>query len=248
MTDASKIKKKIRARAQKTGESYSAARRQVLAKLDAERQAKTQTVATQAAAAPATGAVSEERCVEKTGHGFAHWFAVLDRFGGRKAGHTATARHLREEHGVSAWYSQSITVAYERAHGLREVGQLCTGDFQTSASRVLPVSTAMAVARLHEDSSRAIWLAPFDGEPAAALGEALAEKALSPARGGYRLRYRPEGPGGKSSVVELEVRDKADGRSTLVVRHTKIPERETMEELRASWRLLLDSFREGLES
>ena len=50
------------------------------------------------------------RSLKKTGHGLDHWFAVLDRFGAVEKGHTASARHLYEDHGVDGWYAQGITV------------------------------------------------------------------------------------------------------------------------------------------
>ncbi len=238
MTDARKLKKRVRSRAERTGESYAAARRQVVAKLDAEREAKTRSTAEQARQAPATGAVSEERCREKTGHGFDHWFRVLDRFGARKEGHTKAARHLLEEHQVSAWYAQAITVAYERAHGLREVNQQCTGDFQTSVSRVLPVDVEAAQRLFVERAERDGWLLGLEGEPAASLQTALEKESFQAMKGGVRLRYRPA-----ASLVELELRAKNGGRATVVVRHSKIGDRGEMESLRGGWRQVLDCYR-----
>ncbi len=238
MTDAQKLKRKVRERAAKTGESYAAARRHVVAQVDAERTSKTLATAARAKAAPATGTVSEQRCIEKTGHGFDHWFGVLDTFGARQAGHTKAARHLQQDHGVSAWYAQSITVAYERAHGLRELNQLCSGDFQVSVSRVLPVSVETAAGFLSAATERSSWLEGFEGSPAAELGAALDDPGFRTVKGGRRLRYRPE-----DTVVEFELREKPDGRSTVVVRHTKIGQRETVESLREVWRELLDAFR-----
>ena len=69
------------------------------------------------AVAPTRGSVTDEKAREKTGHGLDHWFAVLDRFGGVEKGHSASARHLHDDHGVPGWYAQGITVAYERARG-----------------------------------------------------------------------------------------------------------------------------------
>ncbi len=238
MTDAKKLKQKIRARARKTGERYAAARRHVLAEVNADRESKTRETAKRARRAAATGAVSDERCIEKTGHGFTHWFGVLDRFGARDAGHTAAARHLKDDQGVSAWYAQAITVAYERAHGLREVGQLSSGAYQTSVSRVLPVDldTAWGVFGSWPDHPRG--LDGIAGEVVSALREALDVDDAKAIRDGFRLRYRMT-----ESTVEIELRAKPDGRSTVGVRHTKITERAVMEAYRDAWRSILDGFR-----
>ena len=122
MTQDKKLKRQIRERAARKGESYATARRQVLrdrakrkaAPLDPKARAATQK-------AGSAGAVSDAKAIEKTGHGLAHWYGVLDAFDAAKKGHTMAARHLREDHKVPPWYSQGITVAYERARGLRAV-------------------------------------------------------------------------------------------------------------------------------
>ena len=48
---------------------------------------------------------------------------MLDGWEAASRSHTEIARWLREEHGVDGWYSQSITVGYERARGLRAPGE-----------------------------------------------------------------------------------------------------------------------------
>src|SRR5687768_15705436 len=134
MTQQKKLKKAIRARSEKTGESYTAARRQVL--LAREEPAPLPP----APKPPAKGGISEESVLKKTGHGLDHWFGVLDTFGGAAQGHTAMAAHLYKEHGIPGWHSQGITVAYERARGLREVNQACTGKFQVTVSKTVPAT------------------------------------------------------------------------------------------------------------
>ena len=72
------------------------------------------------AKAPAgTRRITEEAVREKTGRGWEEWFAILDAWGAKDQGHTASARHLRDEHGVSAWWAQAVTVRYEYERGLR---------------------------------------------------------------------------------------------------------------------------------
>ena len=63
--------------------------------------------------------ISNDAVLAKTGKSWDAWFAVLDRFDVPARGHTATARYLREEHGVSGWWAQAVTVRYEHERGLR---------------------------------------------------------------------------------------------------------------------------------
>lgn len=241
MTEAKKLKKKIRERTQRTGESYATARTHVIAKAERARRRKTSETAGVARAAKATGAVSEQRCIEKTGHGYDHWFEVLDRFGALRRGHTAAARHLREEHDVSAWYSQAITVAYERAKGARVLGQTTAGTFQFSVSRTLPKAFAQTRQLLTHARRRSAWLDADSHATAAQLAAALTTRRPRSGEGFVELRYRPDDTTGGVIVLRVEVKD--DGRSAVLVRHAELSSRDDIEPLRSRWKDLLDAFR-----
>ena len=150
MTRSAALKSIIRARAAKTGERYTTARRHVLASLPtrvapnaraSEPPAPVQARATAAPAAKTRGGLSEATSLRVTGHGLEHWFTVLDRFGGVEKGHTASARHLAEDHKIDGWYAQGITVAFERARGVRGDNQRCDGKYEVSVSKVLEATT-----------------------------------------------------------------------------------------------------------
>ena len=104
MTRARALKQVIRARAAKTGERYTTARRHVLKDLQGRAAPSTRPRSTTppraAAAGSSKGSVSDAKSLEKTGHGLDHWFEVLDRFGAVEKGHTAAARHLYEAHHI----------------------------------------------------------------------------------------------------------------------------------------------------
>ena len=63
--------------------------------------------------------ISEEAVREKTGRPWEEWFSILDGWGAKEKGHTATARYLRDEHAVSPWWAQAVTVRYEYERGLK---------------------------------------------------------------------------------------------------------------------------------
>src|SRR5688572_21428173 len=189
MTEARKLKRAIRARSARTGESYTAARLQFL-------KARQKRTAPKAAPAPvppprptaAPRGLREAAVVAKTGHGYEHWFGVLDAFGAAVKGHTAAARHLANEHGVPGWHSQGITVAYERARGLRAVNQ-AAGGFQVAVSKMVPVDLDTALSALRAPARRK-WLSGADPALRRALEAALAVGAKGVVRGPKRSRVR----------------------------------------------------------
>ena len=242
MTEAKKLKQAIRARSAKTGESYTAARQHVLAARAKGRRTPARPASPPPRpAAPRTG-LSEKAVIEKTGHGLDHWFAVLDAFGAATKGHTAAARHLASDHGVPGWHSQGITVAYERARGLRAVNQ-AAGGFQVSVSKMIP-ATMDEVLGAFRASARAKWLAVADPELRRALeaGFAASPKGMAKGPKRARLRYRWDG-----SHVELVAEPRGSGTS-VVASTTKMRDAADVAKRRAQWRTALEALKAHLMS
>jgi len=243
MTRARALKSVIRARIARTGERYTTARRHVLAsRARSGRPAPpvphVPTPASTAARPPARGAVSEARVRERTGHGLDHWYAVLDRFGAVAKGHTAAARHLHQDHGVDGWYSQGITVSYERARGLRAVNQRVDGVFEVSASKVVKGSPADVAAAFSRPRRRAAWATGVDAglvtALAAALGAPASKGFVIRADGLGRYRYR-----WGTTAVQIYAQPKPGGKTIVTVANAKLPDAATLEIRRAQWRTAL---------
>jgi uncharacterized protein YndB with AHSA1/START domain len=243
MTRARALKQIIRARAAKTGERYTTARRHVLRDLQVQRPpAAAPPVAVKASAnAPAPkGEVSDAKAREKTGHGLDHWFAVLDAFGGVSRGHTALARHLFADHGVPSWHCQGITVAYERAHGARAVNQRCDGEYEVSISKILRATPRDVARALTEPRRRTQWAAGVDAELVKALGRGLgggsAKGVIVRPDGQGRFRYK----WGETAVQGMLL-PKAGGKLSLVVTHGKLPDAAAVARQRVMWRTALEA-------
>lgn len=243
MTRARALKAVIRARAAKTGERYTTARRHVLKELPA-RSLKAAPPARPAPASPAPqasakGGLSDARTREKTGHGLEHWFAVLDRFGGPGKGHTALARHLNQDHAVPGWHSQGITVAYERARGVRDVNQRCDGEYEVSVSKTVNATTAAVVAALSDARLRRRWTANADPALLNALSAALEGKD---AKG---IVVRPDGLGRfrykwGDTTVQFYLVPKA-GKVSVVVTNSKLADAAMVAARREVWRSALNA-------
>lgn len=257
MTDQKKLKQAIRARSRKTGESYTSARRQVLlARETPEIQPEIREVEVVEVKAPAPpvvpvakarGGISEESVRQHTGHGLDHWFAVLDAFGAATRGHTATAAHLHTDHGVPGWYAQGITVAYERARGLRQMNQSCTGKFQVSVSKTVPVAVAEVADALRSPARRADWLRDADPELVQALEAAFQgpkpREVKTKGEDNAWLRFRWNG-----STVEIRVMGKPKGGASVVAASEGLSGPEQVEERRAQWREALEGLKRHLGS
>jgi uncharacterized protein YndB with AHSA1/START domain len=238
MTRARALKQVIRARAAKTGERYTTARRHILKDLQQRTPPRPAPAPRAAAAGTSKGSVSDAKSLEKTGHGLDHWFDVLDRFGAVEKGHTAAARHLYATHHVDGWYAQGITVAYERARGVRALNQRCDGEYEVSVSKVVAADAAEVIKAFTDARGRRRWVEGVDARLVSALSTALD----SPASKGFvvrtdgqaRYRYKWDG-----ATVQFYLLPKPGGKVSVVVTNTKLANAATVEERRAQWRVAL---------
>ncbi len=246
MTQKKKLKKAIRSRARKTGESYTAARRQVLvarARKAPRVVASPPPASVAASRHQARAVVSDAAVLKKTGQGLDHWFAVLDAFGTTR-GHGKAANHLHAGHGVPMWYAQGITVAWERARGLRVPNQSFDGTFQFSVSKTVPGSVAQVAAVLSDVRRRTEWLKGAPAELGRALQAALSgpkarQVSIKDAKHA-RLRYPWDG-----GTVEIYIDGKPKGAS-VVAYNLNLADASLVEPRRAQWRQALESLREAL--
>jgi hypothetical protein len=247
MTRSKHLKKEIRERARKTGERYTAARRQVLI----ARKKKTADAPKRAAASPPARAaaklgLSEKAVLEKTGHGYDHWFAVLDAYGSMK-GHTAFVEHLNSAHGVPGWHAQGIVVAYERVRGLRVMNQSCDGTFQVTVSKAVPAAVGAVADALADPKRRRVWLAGAD----TALVRTLEGAFTGPRPKAVRvksadlatLRYKWD-----ATTIDIRITSKKGGGATIAIGNIDLPDAASVEPRRAQWKAALDALKAHLTS
>jgi hypothetical protein len=223
MTRQKTFKQDIRARMEKTGESYSEARRQLLAK--AERKAELATVEGY------EEVMSEEAIRRRTGKRWGEWFAILDAWGGAERTHKEIAAWLSEKHGIDGWSAQSVTVGYERARGVRAPGERPGGGFSATASRTVAAPVERLFDAFTDASERERWLP--DGE----LRERTSTRPKS---------ARFDWENGSTRVI-VGFDGKGDGKSQVALEHERLPDAESAEETKAFWRERLTALKELLE-
>jgi hypothetical protein len=136
------LKRVVRTRMQKTGESYTAARLRVV-KPEPDY--------------AALAGKSDESVRKATGHSWAEWVAKLDAVGGTEKAHRDLTAHVSSL-GTPSWWTQTVVVGYERIRGLRAVGQARGGTWQATKSRTFAVPVAKLFAAFSNARQRARWL------------------------------------------------------------------------------------------
>ncbi|MBE0659055.1 MAG: DUF4287 domain-containing protein [Bryobacteraceae bacterium] len=104
-----------------------------------------------------TAGICSDSVKARTGRGWDEWFAILDAAGAVELPHKEIAVLLHREHGIAAWWAQSVTVGYEQARGLRQVHQQ-PGGFTANISRTLPYSAEAVYDAFTNARRRNRWL------------------------------------------------------------------------------------------
>lgn len=209
------LKRVVRARMEKTGESYTAARLQVTRKTprlpDYE----------------ALSGMKNAAVKEKTGRDWSEWVALLDRGGWSEKPHRDIAKHVHSL-GVPGWWSQSVTVGYERIKGRRAIGQRADGKYEASKSRTFAVPLATLYEAFANARRRKRWMA--------------ATPAVKSASPGKRMRLDM----GDGTSVEVYFMAKGAAKSSVAVAHSKLTDRAAVEARKAWWSERLDALAELL--
>lgn len=229
------FKRAVRARAAKTGERYTAARAQILRKADPKSDTTPEGTLAPDAESPATPApvellVPDETTMRGTGRARDAWVTLLDAWGATERTHPEIARWLQSEQGVSGWWAQSITVGYERAHGMRAKHQMRSG-FAVTASKTVGVPMERLRSAFADPGLRARWLPD-------------APMRLRPGRAASSARFSWADP---ASSVLVTFTAKAETKSTVSVLHERLPDAETAARLKTYWRERLGALNELLE-
>lgn len=145
------LKRLVRSRMKKTGESYTAARGQITRTSSLARKPTAPDYA-------ALAGMSDDAIHTKTGKTWAQWVRALDAIDATKLPHRNIAAHVHSTYAVPGWWTQAVTVGYERIRGLREIGQRRGGGYEASKSKTLPVPASVAFNAFTSTRVRNQWL------------------------------------------------------------------------------------------
>ncbi len=129
MTKNESFKHRVRARIAKTGERDGAVRR---SRVDSGRSGSGRVWHDEPE-------VSDATLHESTGRGWNEWCDLIDDLDGHDGDHTKVAGMLCTDHGLDNWWSQTVTVGWERITGRRAKYQALDGTFATSKTRTMTI-------------------------------------------------------------------------------------------------------------
>ncbi len=213
MTKNESFKQRIRGRMAATGERYTAARRSLIEQASTNRRRTW----------VSEPEMSDDAIRENTGRGWDDWCDLIDAWPNHVDGHTAIATHVREELGLDGWWSQGVTVGYERITGLRLPHQRPGGTFTADKSKTIAIDADRLRAMLLDDDDRDDL---FGGEET--------ELRSKPASKVLRIRI---GPG----VALIATEPKPDGRTKVTIAHERLPRLDDVAEWKFFWNEWLDA-------
>jgi hypothetical protein len=224
------LKRLVRARMQKTGEAYTAARAQVLRKPRTPKGTNVDATPAAAPAAPSTAAqpdpkdfaaiagMSDAIIKEKTGCTWELWVQALDYSRAYELSHREIAKLVKEKWDTPSWWTQMVTVGYERIKGLRAMGQRRSGDYEAGKSKTFAAPVGRVYRAFRDARTRQRWL----GDVNLTVRTAVPNKSM-------RITW-PDG-----TSVEWYFVPKGARKCQVAVQHGKLADREAVDRLKAYW-------------
>ena len=216
MTKNKDLKRVVRARMKKTGESYTSARAHI---------AKTPRPIDYAKLA----GMSNDVIKEKTGCTWEKWVKSLDYHGAEKMTHREIADLVSGTYKVPDWWTQTVTVGYERIKGLRVRGQRRDGSFEATKSRTFNVPVQELFDAWADARKRKRWL-----DADLKIRTATSPKSM-------RITWSD------GNIIAVGFYPKGEGKSSVAVQHPKLADRASADSMKAYWAARLDALGEILQ-
>jgi hypothetical protein len=213
MTANKDFKRLVRARMQKTGESYTAARSHFAARTPAST-----TQPSPAIDYARLAGRSDEIMKARTGCTWERWVRALDHVRAYEWTHRDIASHVSEKYRIAGWWAQSVTVGYERIRGLRAIGQRRNGTWEASKSRTFAAPVEKIFRAFHDPRRRSRWM----------TGTKPTVRSATPDKS-MRMTW----PDGTSVIVLFTA--KGVSKSQVAIQHEKLPDQAASDRMKAYW-------------
>jgi len=224
------LKRLVRARMTKTGEAYTAARANIIKKPKSATAPKAAVPnVSKAVDYAALAGTSDATIKARTGCTWESWVRALDRLGAEQMTHREVATLVNTKYKIPGWWSQTVTVGYERIKGLRARGQRRDGTYEATKSRTFNVPVTELFDAWADAKMRRRWL----NGATVKVRTATSPKSM-------RLDWNDR------SIIAVGFAAKGKSKSSVAVQHEKLPDRDTAERLKQYWTDRLDALGEVL--
>jgi len=209
MTENKDFKRLVRARMDRTGEAYTAARAVLIERGE---------TGLPQDLGEAAG-ISEASVLKATGKTWTAWTEALDEIDAIELSHREIAKHVNDHYSeVTPWWAQSVTVGYERIRGLRDIGQRRSGSYDVNKSKTVAVPISKLYGAFTIDRQRQQWLPGANVE----LRTSTEDRSI-------RWTWMD------GTTVSCWFTAKGDAKSTVQIQHGGLDSREAADELRVFW-------------
>lgn len=174
--------------------------------------------------------MSDDAVQAKTGKNWSQWFAILDKAGAKKMSHQEIVKLLNSKHDVGPWWQQMVTVTYEQARGLRQKHEKPSG-YEISVSRIVNAPLASVYKKVANEKTRSLWLS----EGGVTIKKSTLNKSM-------RMTWKDD-----KTSLQISFLGKGDGKSQVVVQHSKLPDAKAAAKMKSYWGKALDRLREVVE-
>jgi hypothetical protein len=172
--------------------------------------------------------MSDAAVKAKTGRNWMGWFIILNKVNANAMAHRDVAELLHEKYGVPGWWSQMITVEYERARGGREKHERPDG-FSVGVSKTLAANLADAYRAFADPKTRAKWFPKGKLE----IGKCTANKY-------WRAKWNGD------ARLEANFYAKDPGKSQVTIQISKLKKKADVEKERTAWKAALENLAQRL--
>lgn len=208
------LKRIVRTRMEKTGESYTAARLHIVRKKENYAE---------------LAGMSDASVKKATGRDWMQWVRLLDGEKAVEKSHREIAKHVSSI-GTPDWWSQMVTVGYERIRGLRDRGQRRGGGYEANKSRTFPVPVAKLFGAFAKPRTRARW-----------LPEKIKVRTANPNK---TMRINME----DGTLVAIGFLSKGKGKSAVAIQHSNLADKSSAAKMKEWWGERFDALAEVLTS
>jgi hypothetical protein len=169
-----------------------------------------------------TPSMSDAAVKAKTGKDWKAWFALMDKAGANTLTHKDIAALLHDKYKVPGWWSQMVTVEYERARGLRVKFQQA-GGFSLSASKTLGVDLTKLYRAVSDAKTRARWFPKGKYEITSTTDLKY-----------FRAKWAD------GTRLEINTYAKGDGKAQITIQQNKFADEKSMEAMRGAWKAAIE--------